>query len=242
MATTDFTTTLRRALVAGTCVGVSAYAAYAAVTWLQYGRPRRPVADESTDTALDRLMPDYDVVERHHIEVDAPAAVTLATACEMDITATPVARAIFRAREIVMGGSAEKHRRSGFVDDMRALGWGILADEPGHELVMGGVTKPWEPNPVFRAVPPDEFATFSEPNLVKIAFTLRADAITEARSIFRTETRAMATDSAARRRFRNYWSLLSPGIIMIRWAMLRPLKAAAERRAREHDQSAVACA
>jgi hypothetical protein len=41
----------------------------------------------------------------------------------------------------------------------------------------------------------------------------------------------MTTDLAARAKFRRYWSFLSPGIILIRWISLAPLKAEAERRA-----------
>jgi len=67
---------------------------------------------------------------------------------------------------------------------------------------------------------------------VKIVWTLRADPVDGTHSIFRTETRALATDAEARTRFRRYWSLLSPGIIVIRWMALGPLKADAERRAR----------
>jgi len=66
---------------------------------------------------------------------------------------------------------------------------------------------------------------------VKIVWTLRADATGPNQSIFRTETRAIATDATARAKFRQYWSLLSPGIILIRWASLKPLKTAAEQRA-----------
>lgn len=233
MCTADSHTTLRRAIIVGTCVGLGAYAAYAATTYARYGHPQSTPDTEPPDAELDRLMPRYDVVERHHIEVHAPAPVTLAAAREMDMRATPVARAIFRAREIVMGSQAEPRSSAGFVDDMRAIGWGMLADLPDHEVIMGGVTKPWEPNPVFRAVPADAFQAFAEPDLVKIAFTLRVDPIDDQRSIFRTETRAVATDEQARHKFRTYWSLLSPGIIMIRWAMLRPLKADAERRFRD---------
>ena len=65
---------------------------------------------------------------------------------------------------------------------------------------------------------------------VKIAWTLRADPIGESSSMFRTETRAVATDSTARARFRQYWSLVSPGVSTIRWLSLRPLKHEAERR------------
>jgi hypothetical protein len=50
--------------------------------------------------------------------------------------------------------------------------------------------------------------------------------------MFRTETRALATDAEARRRFRRYWAAFSPGIILIRRAMLRPVRHEAERRAR----------
>jgi hypothetical protein len=66
---------------------------------------------------------------------------------------------------------------------------------------------------------------------VKIAWNLRVDPIGANASIFRTETRAAATDPAARAKFRRYWSFLSPGIILIRWASLKPMRAEAERRA-----------
>ena len=87
-------------------------------------------------------------------------------------------------------------------------------------------------NPVFHGVPPDEFAAFDEPGYVKIVWTLRADPISATESVFRTETRATTTDPAARRAFRRYWSLASPGIFLIRRMMLRPLKAEAESRTR----------
>ena len=46
----------------------------------------------------------------------------------------------------------------------------------------------------------------------------------------------MTTNPAARAKFRRYWSFLSPGIILIRWVSLRPLKAEAERRARQTSE------
>ena len=64
-----------------------------------------------------------------------------------------------------------------------------------------------------------------------IAWSLRADPVDEQTSIFRTETRAVATDAAARARFRRYWAFASPGIGLIRLLSLKPLKRDAERRA-----------
>jgi hypothetical protein len=95
------------------------------------------------------------------------------------------------------------------------------------------VTQPWAANVVFRALPPDEFAAFQEPGYVKIVWTLRSDPIGITESIFRTETRALTTDSSARAKFRLYWSCFSPGIRLVRRMMLRSLKREAESQARK---------
>src|SRR5688500_7450259 len=54
-----------------------------------------------TDPMLDRFMPIYDIAERHHIRVDAPAELAFASACEADLAASPIVRAIFKARELI---------------------------------------------------------------------------------------------------------------------------------------------
>jgi hypothetical protein len=219
---------------AAAAVGIAAgaYGLYAAVTWSRYGRI--PQADDlERDELLDRFMPAYEVVERHHTHVPAPAAITLAAAREQDLLQLPLVRPIFKAREIVLRAKPDtRPQPRGLVAATLALGWGILAVVPDRELVVGAVTRPWEPNVTFRAVPPDEFAAFREPGFVKIAWTLRADPIDAETSIFRTETRAMATDAAARARFRRYWAFASPGIALIRRLSLGPLAREAERRAR----------
>jgi len=59
---------------AGVGVGMAAYATYAGVKWLQYGHVG-PSRDDD-DQLLDEFMPTYDVVDRHHTHVEAPADVT----------------------------------------------------------------------------------------------------------------------------------------------------------------------
>jgi hypothetical protein len=191
----------------------------------------RPVGAED-DELLDRFIPTYDVVERHHIEVDAPAARTLEAARRLDLSGSPIVRAIFKGRELLMGADAGPRREPrGLLEDLLSFGWVVLAEVPDRAIVLGAVTKPWEANPVFRSVPPDEFAGFADPAYVKIALTLRADPTGPSTSVFRTETRALATDTFARERFRLYWSFLSPGIWLIRQMMLRPVRREASRRA-----------
>lgn len=216
---------------AGLGVVSASYAAHAGITWLRYGRPRRATAAQH-DARLDRFMPVYDVVERHHIRVVAPAAVTLDAAREIDPFDAGLIKAIFKGRQVLLRSAPDRRARTrGMLADMQSLGWVILDEDPGHEVIVGAVTKPWEANVTFRSIPADAFAAFDEPDYVKIAWTLRADGDGDAGSIFRTETRALATSASAREKFRAYWSWLSPGITLIRRMMLGPVKAEAERRA-----------
>lgn len=217
------------AAAAGAALGV--YAGYAAVTYARYGSASS-AKPGARGALLDCFMPAYDVAERESIAVHAPAEVTLAAAVEMDLTDTAVSRAIFRARELLLGSVPDPSPHpKGLVAMTTSIGWRVLAEEPGREVVVGAVTQPWMANVVFRPLAPEAFITFDEPDYVKIAWTLRADPLGDGASRFSTETRAIATDAEARRKFRRYWSLLSPGIILIRKATLRPLKAEAERRA-----------
>lgn len=207
--------------------GAAGYAAYVATTFLRYGRP----SGGSTDALLDKFIPHYDVVDRHDVHVDAPAAETFAAAKEMEFESSAIVRAIFKAREVLLRSKPiAEARPKGLAEATRAMGWGLLEEVADRELVMGAVTKPWEANPVFRALPPAEFAAFSEPDYVKIAWTLRADPLPGGGSRFLSETRAVATDAGARKKFRLYWSFLSPGIRLIRSAMLPSLHAAADRK------------
>jgi len=239
MSTTSAIGSAVRLATAGAAVATAAYAALTAVSWWRYGRAAHRRSRQQGDPLLDQFMPAYDVVERHQIGVAAQPEIVMATACEQDLLRVPLVRAIFKAREIVMRADAPvEPLPRGLLATTRALGWGVLAHVPGREIVMGAVTKPWEANVTFRAVPPGEFAAFAQPGFVKIVWTLRADPVGAGASVFRTETRAVATDSYARERFRRYWSFVSPGIALIRRLSLQPLKREAERRARAVPEAA----
>jgi hypothetical protein len=178
-------------------------------------------------------MPTFDVREHHQATVRAPGAVTYAAARDLDLRRSPLIGGIFRARQLLMGGRAAPASTAGsFLDEVQALGWRVLVEEPGRELVMGAVTQPWLADVVFRGVPPEDFPGFAEPNYVKIEWTIGVTPRDEGSSVFRTETRAVATDPGGRARFRRYWTLVSPGIVLIRWEMLRLVKREAERQAR----------
>jgi hypothetical protein len=218
------------AVVASIAAVLGAYGGWAALSYARYGGPHRRDRSEH-DESLDRFIPKYDVYERHTIVVNARPDVTLAAARNQDIFGTPLINAIFKAREWAMGSSPETApRRQGLLGTTLALGWRVLEDVPGRELVVGAVTRPWQANVTFRGIAPEQYAGFDEPDYVKIVWTLRADPIEGGdRCLFCSETRAVATDEEAARKFRRYWALASPGIALIRRIGLPTLKATAER-------------
>jgi hypothetical protein len=238
-------------LAGGAAIAAASYATYAAITWCRYGRTKRQVSGEGSDSLLDLYMPEYEIAERHHIHVAAPAEITFAAACEMNMSQPAIVRAIFKTRELALGCAASAARREfstccqtssqqeetpqqkELLAEMKALGWGVLAEIPGREIVLGTATQPWVVKTVFRAMAPDEFAAFREPGYVKIVFTLRADPVRPSESVVRTETRVETTDLVAQAKFRRYWSLVSPGVSLIRRTLLRNVRVEAERRARE---------
>jgi hypothetical protein len=222
-----------RSVAVGAAATAAGYLGWVALAWSRYGHAA-PASGKAADPLLDQFMPVYDVVERHAVAVSASPAITFAAAADADLEHSRIVRAIFRTRAAVLGASdAEASLPRGLLAKTQALGWGVLATVPEREVVMGAVTQPWLADVVFRALPPAQFAAFDEPGFVKIVWTLRADPDGDRGSIFRTETRVIATDPAARSRFRWYWARFSPGIAVIRRLMLGPVKAEAERRARQ---------
>jgi hypothetical protein len=89
--------------------------------------------------------------------------------------------------------------------------------------------QPWQADVVFSPIAPEQFATYAEPDRVKIASTLEAEALGPALTRFATETRVVATDEQVRTKFRRYWHIFGIGIVMIRRFLLPALRRQAER-------------
>lgn len=225
-------TRYERWMVGGLGAAAAGYLACVIAAWSRYGRVAPPGRGED-DPLLDSLMPDYEVVERHQIHVRAPANRVFALAVAGNLQHSWVVRSIFRAREFVLGARPDAAWSSqGLLVDVQRMGWRVLAsrpDQPDQEVVVGAVTQPWLAEVTFRGLEPDAFRTFNEPDFVKIAWTLRVHAAGPSHTILRTETRVLATDAEARRKFRWYWARFSPGIVLIRWFMLHQTKVEAER-------------
>jgi hypothetical protein len=111
-----------RLLATGTGIAAGAYGAYAGAAWYRYGHIP-DAAQDDRDELLDRFMPSYEVVERHYVRVAAPAPATLAAAREQDLLQLPLVRAIFKAREMVLGATTDgRPQPRGLLAAVKSLG------------------------------------------------------------------------------------------------------------------------
>jgi hypothetical protein len=198
----------------------------------------RPAAAE---ISLDRYLPTYDVSERHQTDVKAPVSVTYAAARELDLQRSGIVRAILKSRQMITGDDDEVLERRPFLDQVHAMGWGMLREVPGRALVFGAVAQPWESHPTFHALSPEKFAAFQKPGWAKIIWTVEVDPAVPTpkapnaaneRSVFRTRMRVATTDATSRRKFQSYWGNMKPAMALIRQQALGMLRSDAERRAR----------
>lgn len=166
-------------------------------------------------TLLDTHVPEWDFRERHATRVNASpervfAAVREVTLAEMGV---------FRVLAWLRGIRVPVDRP---VLEVASTTWSVLADEPGRELVLGAVGQPWRLRGGNN--PGGDFATFNRPGYAKMAINWRLEGTT-----LSTETRVLATDAAARRKFRRYWLVIRPFSGLIRRVWLRAIRRRAER-------------
>ena len=185
----------------------------------------------AAQSPLAAFIPSPDVRERFAIQVKAPAALVFEVATEIDLQSLAAVRCIFRLREKLVGaGPLPPRQPQGLLRELLDLGWGVLVDQPGRLVVGGAACQPWKADVVFHRIPAHGFASYDEPNHVKIAWTLEAEPIGPTLTRFTSETRAVATDAAARARFRRYWRWARFGIVAIRLLLLPAVRREAERR------------
>src|ERR1700750_514252 len=96
-----------RFLLTAAAVYTASYLGYVAYAFLSYGKPRHTLSAKDRDSLLDRVMPTYEVLERHQIAIRAPAKTTFTSACVIDLQRSAIVRSIFKARQLLFGGKSD---------------------------------------------------------------------------------------------------------------------------------------
>jgi len=183
----------------------------------------------SPGTPLDTFIPQFDIRERHSTMVRAPAPAVFSAANSFDLQSVGLIRAIIHLREMLLGSRHVARDPQPFLQEALAMGWGVLATEADRLFIAGARCQPWEADVKFIPIPAAEFRSYHGTNEVKIAWTLEVEPMSATSAKLSTETRAVASDAAARRRFLRYWRWARFGIVAIRWFMLPAIRKEAER-------------
>ena len=185
-------------------------------------------------TLLDELVPVYDVAARYRTQVRADPATVYEALGRADLAASPLIRMLFLLRHLPAWlvrapQSARFGSRSRTLRDLIGGGFGLVAERPGEELVLGTVGRFWQPAAELRDASAADFATPLEPGLARAAWNFRVVDAGAGNTELSTETRVLCADAATRRRFRVYWAIVGLGSGWIRLEILRLIRRAAER-------------
>ena len=192
-------------------------------------------AGSESPLAVDRFLPRYDLAVVHSDVFRAPPEVTYQAVTSLDIFGSPLIRALIEARALPQRlrhlaphrGTAERAtpRPTFRLRDMTAIGWLLLDETAGAEIVLGQVSRPWKPTAIEDDMPSttEQFAEFDRPGYAKIATSVRVDPYGSLSSIVTMETRVALTDDLSRRKFRRYWVFIGPFSAMTRRMAMRLL-------------------
>jgi hypothetical protein len=175
-----------------------------------------------TGSALDRLLPDYQFVERHKALVRASRQEVWRALHDVTPSEMALTRILFAARNLParLAGARRAGPAGPWLPSLLRSGFRVMAETPEHELVLGTSGRFWE----LRARPrpqPDAGGAVA-------AMDFRLED-TQSGTLLTTETRVAVEDRAARRRFALYWVVIRIGSGLIRRDLLRAVRRRAER-------------
>ena len=137
---------------------------------------------------MDQFLPRYDFAVVHAYVLRAATAQCYGAASELDLFQSPLVRTLLGIRALPQGvvgtwrgrgktTNLEASRRTFRLKDMVGLGWILLGETPGVEMVLGQVSRPWKAVAASTHAPttPEQFTSFDEPGFAKIATSLRID-------------------------------------------------------------------
>lgn len=174
---------------------------------------------------IDEFLPNYDIRERHRIEVHAPIDITYAAVRQLDISEARLSTILFRLRGIPLG---KDHGNRFDIDSFQKMRFILLGEKMNEELLLGLVGRFWTPTGALQRLDRDGYLNFKQPGYAKAAWNFSLIERTGGSTLLETETRVSCLDEASRKRFRIYWLLIGGFSGVIRREILKAIKKKAE--------------
>jgi len=176
---------------------------------------------------IDSFAPKPDAVETHRIAINASPEVVYRALWTADLGRSPVIKFLLALRslpEFILHPfrSLPRDRRI-TLQTLIDAGFGVLAEQPGKEIVLGVSGKFWRPT---GNLSPFNRADFDVPvaqGLARAVWNFHVEGVGD-QTTLSTATRILCGDRSSRRKFRAYWFFVRPFSGLIRRLMLRAVR------------------
>jgi hypothetical protein len=178
------------------------------------------------DPLIDNWLPRYDETEFHAREIDASPQAVEAVLRDLKPGDLPLTRLLMGLRllpGLLTGRRSARSPSRPLLDGVLKMGFVLLADRPGEQVVFGVAGRPWRPrgDGIDRLDGATAFRAYDRPGSVRAAWDFVLTPIADGRTRLSTETRIAGTDAHGTRTFRRYWRIVHPGSALIRHDILR---------------------
>ena len=190
---------------------------------------RKAKQDNLFNTQLDAIIPEYDFHEKHRIIINASPGKVYNAAKAVTAREIFIFRALMYIRSLPSRRMFEINPDIPLLKEIFNKRFRLLDDIADTEIVFGIIGRFWKLNlgENVAITDTDYFIKFNRPAFVKAAANMRIVSL-NGRTLLTTETRVIATDDEAKRKFRLYWIIIRIGSGFMRRMWLRAIKRRAE--------------
>ena len=174
----------------------------------------------------ERYLPDFQFVERHHLDLDTSAAQALDAASQLSTHDDPLVRSLLRLRE----APARLANRLGWRNALEARPafglheFTLLEHDGDQAMAYGLIGRFWRTDFGLEAVPDAQaFMRYEEPGVAKLVMTFHCSP-RPAGVRLHPETRVHCPDRRSRLLFTPYWLAIRPASGLIRRRMLAAIR------------------
>ena len=177
---------------------------------------------------IDSFVPVPDAAEEHSIEIAANREVVYQALWTTDFGGSWIVKGLLILRSLPKfllhpAQRAPANRRI-TLQTIIGAGFGVLAEDPNREIVLG-VTGPfWRPIGNVLPFHEENFRGVVPSGVACAVWNFAVEDLGEGRTMLSTETRIITGDSSSRRKFRAYWLFVRPFSGLIRRLMLRSVR------------------
>jgi len=181
---------------------------------------------------INSFIPNPDAVETHQIAVAAPCETVYRALWTVDLGDSPVIRGLMALRSLPERLlHPQQHRplpRKITLHTLMDVGFGLLSEEPGREIVLGVTGRFWRPLGNVFPFNPADFQGPVRPGSARAVWNFAMQQVSTAQTLLSTETRVVCGDRTSQLKFRAYWLLVRPFSGLIRILVLRTIRQACE--------------